>query len=146
MKNLLFLVFSIFLAITFTTLQGQEQEAQTGKKLFEDDSSIWAIYNREVRFGKEIYLNGKPGSGFVYIKNSNFGSGTIELEIKGKNEKGKSFVGIAFHGQNDSTYEAIYFRPFNFITPEKIGNSVQYIYNPEYTRYHLRKKFTKTFF
>ena len=56
-----------------------------------------------------VSLNAKLGDGFAIIENVNFDVGTIELELKGENNPGKSFLGIAFNVQNDSTYEAIYF-------------------------------------
>ncbi|MGB8317709.1 MAG: hypothetical protein WCE54_06270, partial [Ignavibacteriaceae bacterium] len=58
-----------------------------------------------------------------------------------KNVQGNSFVGIAFHGLNDTTYEAVYFRPFNFMIEDSVrkSHSVQYISHPVYTWYKLRK-------
>jgi hypothetical protein len=50
-----------------------------------------------------------------------------------------------FHGINDSTYDAIYFRPFNFNNPERNGHSVQYISHPEYTWYKLREEHPNKF-
>jgi len=54
--------------------------------------------------------------------------------------QGQSFVGIAFHGVDSTTYDAIYFRPFNFKTPDPARHShaVQYISNPTYTWQRLR--------
>ena len=111
----------------------------------QQDSTIWIINNRNVQFGNEIYLNSKPGSGFVFIKDSDFSNGVIELDLKGKNEKGRSFIGIAFHGQNDSTYEAVYFRPFNFLNHEKVTHSIQYIYHPKFKWYNLRNDFPQKY-
>jgi hypothetical protein len=87
-----------------------------------------------------IALNNKKGSGLAIIKDIEFETGTIEISLKGENKQGRSFVGIAFNIQNDSTYEAIYFRPFNFQSKEKIrrDHSVQYIHEPKYTWKFLR--------
>ncbi len=52
---------------------------------------------------------------------------------------GQSFVGIAFHGQSNEQYEAVYFRPFNFQSPERGNHSVQYISMPAYDWATLRK-------
>ncbi len=38
--------------------------------------------------------------------------------MRGKNVFQKSFIGIAFHGQDDKTYDAVYCRPFNFIAKD----------------------------
>ena len=87
-----------------------------------------------------LVLNSKRGDGVAIIKDLKFDKGIIELELKGENNPGKSFVGIAFNIQNDSTYEVIYFRPFNFKSKEKIRreHSVQYIFHPKYTWRFLR--------
>ncbi len=72
------------------------------------------VVNRTMVNDSTIHLNEAPGAGIAWIKNKQFASGTIEFDVKGKNVLQQSFVGIAFHGVNDSTYDAIYFRPFNF--------------------------------
>ena len=94
-----------------------------------------------------VSLNAKLGDGFAIIENVNFDVGTIELELKGENNPGKSFLGIAFNIQNDSTYEAIYFRPFNFQSGKKIRreHSVQYIYEPKHTWRFLRTNYPEQF-
>ena len=40
--------------------------------------------------------------------------GTIELDVRGRDLSSRSFLGVAFHGKDDNTYEAVYLRPFNF--------------------------------
>jgi hypothetical protein len=67
--------------------------------------------------------------------------GHIDLDIKGKDVAGQSFVGMAFHGAGDEDYEAVYFRPFNFRSPERKDHAVQYISKPEYDWSTLRKNF-----
>lgn len=94
-----------------------------------------------------LILNRKIGDGIAIIKDLEFDNGIIELELKGENNPGKSFVGIAFNIQNDSTYEAVYFRPFNFKSKEKIRreHSVQYIYHPKYSWRFLRTNYEGKF-
>jgi hypothetical protein len=67
----------------------------------------------------------------------------IEFDIKGKDVQQQSFVGFAFHGVNDSTYEAVYFRPFNFRAsdPVRKGHAVQYIANPDFDWPVLRMRY-----
>ncbi len=55
-----------------------------------------------------------PDAGIAWINDIRFSDGIIEFDVKGKNVLQQSFVGFAFHGSNDSTYDAVYFRPFNF--------------------------------
>lgn len=87
-----------------------------------------------------ISLNDKPGEGIAIIEDVAFEKGIIEVDLQGVNIPGKSFVGIAFNVQNDSTFEAIYFRPFNFQSKEKIRreHSIQYISHPKYNWRFLR--------
>lgn len=96
--------------------------------------------NREVTFGDEIYLGRSEGDGFLKIKQISFRNGTIEADIKGNNTPQQSFVGIAFHGKDDETYDVVYFRPFNFRNPDRKSHSVQYIAHPTYTWQKLREE------
>jgi hypothetical protein len=62
--------------------------------------------------------------------------------LRGRNAVGQSFVGLAFHGVNDTTYEAIYFRPFNFATedPARRLRAVQYVSHPAHPWQVLREQ------
>lgn len=88
-----------------------------------------------------VTLDAKPEGGIALLKNVNFDEGIINLELKGENKPGGSFVGIAFNIQNDSTYECVYFRPFNFKSKEKKYNAIQYISQPKHKWHILRKNF-----
>jgi len=90
-----------------------------------------------------INIKNKEGAGMVVLNEINFQSGIIELELKGENNPGRSFVGLAFNIQNDTIYEAIYFRPFNFQSPEQIRreHSIQYISMPDNEWSFLRTNF-----
>ncbi len=101
--------------------------------------SNFHLVNREISIindqGKTIvHLNGRPNNGVAWINNISFEKGIIEFDEKGKNILQQSFIGIAFHGVNDSTYDAIYFRPFNFQSTDTVrkSHSVQYISLPQY--------------
>ena len=77
------------------------------------------VINRTVELKNEdgkkaLRVSEAPGDGLAIINNTDFATGTIEFDVKGKNVVQQSFVGIAFHLQDEKTYEAIYFRPFNF--------------------------------
>ncbi|HVU96022.1 MAG TPA: hypothetical protein VHE34_12395 [Puia sp.] len=105
----------------------------------------YTVVNRRITDdGKgNIYLNAAERAGMAWIKGLAFTEGTIEFDIKGKNVQQQSFVGFAFHGVNDSTYEAVYFRPFNFRSPDAVrkGHAVQYIANPNFDWPVLREKY-----
>jgi len=77
----------------------------------------------------------------LWVTGVEFSNGTIELELKGRDQPGQSFVGIAFHGQNNKTFDAVYLRPFNFqaAEAEHRSHSIQYVSLPEHDWSNLRK-------
>lgn len=94
-----------------------------------------------------VEMNAAEGDGLGIIKEIVFDGGSIEVELLGENNPGRSFIGIAFNIQDEETFEAIYFRPFNFVATEqgRKDHMVQYIYHPEYTWYKLREERTMEF-
>ena len=109
------------------------------------DSAVWRMHNREAQLVDEggrkfVRLNEKENDGVAWLVGSDFKEGTIEVNLRGKNKPGQSFVGIAFHGVDDMTYDAVYFRAFNFkiSDPERRLRAAQYISHPKYTWQKLR--------
>ncbi len=105
------------------------------------------VFNRDLTILKEkgypgIRLSKDYGEGVAWITNVEFSEGVIEFDTRGEDVKQRSFVGLAFHGVNDSTFDAIYLRPFNFKTSDETARShgVQYISLPEFTWRYLRGK------
>jgi len=103
------------------------------------------VFNRSVSSlsdgtRKGLRLSESPGDGVAYLRGVELGNGTIEFDVRGKDVQGQSFVGVAFHGVDAATYDAIYFRPFNFRTedPTRRSHAVQYISHPTYTWQKLR--------
>ena len=94
-----------------------------------------------------VEMNAGEGDGMAVFKELAFETGTIEVELLGENNPGRSFIGIAFNIQDEDTFEAIYFRPFNFVATEQArkDHMVQYIHHPEYTWYMLREERTMEF-
>ena len=97
--------------------------------------------------GPGVHVSENPGPGVVWIEGSDFAQGTIQIDIRGRDVPGRSFVGIAFHGSDDDTYDAVYLRPFNFRAddPVRRGHAVQYIAVPEYEWPRLRQEFPEEF-
>ena len=89
---------------------------------------------------KGVRLSESDGDGVAYLPGIEFADGTIELDVRGKDVQQQSFVGVAFHGVDGTTYDAVYFRPFNFKTddPARRIRAVQYIAHPTYTWQKLR--------
>ena len=126
--------------IFYTICLGQTQPATP---------SDFAVVNRTVSIsnGQDgspvIHLDERDGDGVAWIKGKAFSQGAIEFNLRGKDVLQRSFVGIAFHGVNDTTYEVIYFRPFNFraTDPLRKSHAVQYTALPKYYWFSLRASF-----
>ena len=106
------------------------------------------VSNRSLSLVKDasragVHLDEKEGDGVAWLKGIQFSNGTLEFDVKGRDVQGKSFVGLAFHGLDNKTYDAIYLRPFNFKAEDKARKShcVQYIAHPVYTWNKLREEF-----
>jgi len=105
----------------------------------------WSIANRQAKVVEEegrvsVYFAAKPGDGVAWLDGVDLANGTIEVDIKGTDVRGRSFVGVALRGVDAETFDAIYFRPFNFRSEERKGHSVQYVSHPDYTWSRLREE------
>jgi hypothetical protein len=89
---------------------------------------------------KGVRLSEAEGEGPAYLPGIDLADGTIELDRKGRDVQGASFISVAFHGVDGTTYDAIYFRPFNFKTedPARVLRAVQYISHPAHPWQKLR--------
>jgi hypothetical protein len=94
-----------------------------------------------------VRLSEAPGESPAIVPGLELGNGTIEFDIRGKDLAQASFVGVAFHIADDKTYDAIYFRPFNFkaAAADNRGHGVQYVSMPTYTWQKLRAEQTGKF-
>jgi hypothetical protein len=106
------------------------------------------IFNRKVAIFSEndkkgIRFSKSENDGIAWLKDVGFSNGTIELDIRGKDEFQQSFVGIAFHGVDNTTLDAIYFRPFNFQSTDPVRkvHAVQYVSQPDKPWQVLREQF-----
>jgi hypothetical protein len=117
---------------------------------FGDDARKLRIVNREItriEDRKGVRLSPRLGNGVAWVEGTDFRSGTIEVDIRGREEMQQSYVGIAFHRKNDNTYEAVFLRPFNFraADPVRRQHAVQYISLPKYDWSDLRRDFPEEF-
>ncbi|MEO8209432.1 MAG: hypothetical protein ABI840_02640 [bacterium] len=115
--------------------------------LFDLQNKEIQVINREITFensGDKKYLSFPRDKdvGLIWLPVEEFQNGTIEIVMRGIDEFQRSFIGIAFHGLNDSTYEAVYCRPFNFFATDSIRHihSIQYVSHPTYTWEKLRNE------
>ncbi len=103
------------------------------------------VANREASqdSGGGVRLSAASGDGVAWLKGVDFSDGVIEVDVKGRNVDQKSFLGIAFHGVDSKTLDAVYFRPFNFLSADSVKHShmVEYVSHPQYPWQVLREKF-----
>lgn len=104
------------------------------------------IFNRKMSLIDEnaypgIRLSKDTGEGVAWLKGIEFANGVIEFDVRGENLKQHSFVGLAFYGQDNLTYDAIYLRPFQFEADDEVlrKRSIQYISFPANTWRLLRE-------
>ena len=89
-----------------------------------------------------VHLSEQPDPGLAWISGTDFGEGTIEIDVRGRDVLQRSFVGIAFHGAGEA-YECVYLRPFNFRAddPDRHRHAVQYMAPPDADWPRLRDAF-----
>jgi hypothetical protein len=81
-------------------------------------------------------------TGIGWLKDVTFSSGTIEIDLRGKDVMQRSFIGIAFHGSDTTTFDVVYFRPFNFNATDPVRkiHAVQYVSEPDFPWHKLREE------
>lgn len=109
----------------------------------------WGILNREAKVVEqdnrvEVQFDGRPGMGGACLETLDFSNGIIECDIKGK-PQAPSYIGIAFDVIDTVSYDAVYFRPFNFRNEARKQHSVQYISHPKHTWQKLRESSPGTY-
>jgi hypothetical protein len=109
------------------------------RKLSVVNRAIEGIDESGLRF---VRLSEKDGEGLVWLPVADFKNGVIEIGMRGKDVFQRSFIGIAFHALNDSTYDAVYCRPFNFFAKDSVRkiHAIQYISHPVFTWKKLREE------
>ncbi len=144
----MFLVTLFFLGAEFETIVTSKDKVFKPKLTKIIKGKGWKVVNRNVSLisedGKKgIRFDEKEGVGVAWLEDHKFKNGTIEFDVKGKNVLQKSFVGIAFQAIDETNYDAVYFRPFNFKSedPERRSHAVQYIASPDYGWKKLRDEF-----
>ncbi|MFO1316548.1 MAG: hypothetical protein U1F58_13170 [Burkholderiales bacterium] len=120
------------------------------------DAARWRVYNA---VPEALAADGRRGArlsgtsdsalgkvGLALVEGLAFETGTIEVELKGRNVRGRSFLGVAFNVAGENRFEAVYFRPFNFRADDVFRRrAVQYIAWPDFTWERLRRERPDTF-
>lgn len=94
-----------------------------------------------------LRVTAAPGIGLIWIDGTELADGAIEADVCGRDVDQESFLGIAFHRQNDQTYEAVYVRPFNFrsSSSERRQHAIQYVAMPSADYARLRQTYPGEF-
>ena len=132
-------------AIAAQSKPAGEQRINLAEHLAGKEASNYEVTKLTERNGIHV---AKPGSGnVIWIEGSDFRTGTLEVDVRGRDVFQQSFLGLAFHGPDDKTYEAVYLRPFNFRAedPARKQHAVQYISLPDFDWARLRKEFPEEF-
>lgn len=93
--------------------------------------------------GQVMHMDARYGDGIAWLDDHALKNGSVEFDVRGQDIFQGSFVGLAFHGVDDTTFEAVYFRPFNFRSEDsgRRAHSVQYVAAPAYGWRRLRTEF-----
>jgi len=85
--------------------------------------------------------------GIVWLKDEIFDTGTIDIDLRGRNVFLQSFMGIAFHAKDTNSYDVVYFCPFRFhdSSEETRRYSVKYMSVPDYSYTKLRKEHPRVY-
>jgi len=97
----------------------------------------------DIKGKRALKISEGAGMGVVWLDGHDFTNGVIELDILGRSQPVQgSFVGLAFHVLDGQTYEAVYFRPFNFRAADSTRHShaVQYVAHPAWPWQRLRSE------
>ncbi|MFL5338620.1 MAG: family 16 glycoside hydrolase [Gemmataceae bacterium] len=118
-----------------------------------DDAKAWSVINadcktavedgrRVVRLTPKGHMPTGSNIGLALVEGLEFAEGTLEVDLKGKGKQEASFLGVAFAAAEGKTFQAVYFRPFNFLRdPESFrSHAVQYVAWPGHTWEKLRKE------
>lgn len=133
----------VFISLLVAILPAQAQQ----KKIDLGNAANWQLYGRPhaPSFSKDsiVFMHDDTAGAILMLKNETIGDAVIELDVRGRNDMDRNFVGLAFHMQNEQKYELVYFRPFNFFNPDTVRRprSVQYTYEPEFPWFKLRQQY-----
>jgi hypothetical protein len=116
-----------------------------------NDGKVWSVINGSCETAKEdgksvvrLRPKGKANTpsdiGLALVEGLDFAEGTLEIDLKGKGKDVRCFLGLGFGVVDGKTFEAVYFRPFNFMKDDAVyrARAVQYVAWPDNTWEKLR--------
>lgn len=138
-------------AILLAAVSGRANETSITPDLSKiTDAKNWKVTDAT---GEALIVDGKQAAhlqaagdsangsvGMALASGTEFSTGAIEIDLKGRGGAQRCFLGVVFNVSNTKTFEGVYFRPFNFRTNEPFRlHAVQYIAWPVNTWEHLRQ-------
>ncbi len=118
-----------------------------------NDGKVWSVINAEadtaIEDGKRVIRLKPKGTantpsdiGLAVVEGLDLAEGMLEIDLKGKGKFQTSFLGLAFNVVDGKRFEAVYFRPFNFLRDDKSFRvrAVQYVAWPDHTWEKLRQE------
>jgi len=111
--------------------------------------SRWRISGRtasvvEVKGKRALKLSEGEGMGVAWLDKYDFANGVIEIDLLGRSQPVQgSFLGVVFRAVDAETFDAVYFRPFNFRAsdPTRHSHAVQYVSHPRWPWQALRSEY-----
>lgn len=142
-------VMAAILGLSFVApIHGQTNPIAGLARLAEEGTPGWEPFNgamfSSLSDGDKTGVSSQPAAGAAdrgaFLSGLEFSEGVIEVDLKGANRPQGSFLGVVFHGVDGKTYDAVYFRPFNFgqSDPVKRRHAVQYMSHPQWPWARLR--------
>lgn len=140
-KILLIALLSMTLGSNFCYSQ-QKKVTYDINSLLKGNKLIKAYPRQTVTEVTDGSKKGLTSDGILWLKNVDFKTGTVDIDLRGRDVFQQSFLGIAFHGIDTTTNDVIYFRPFNFQSDDTLRrkHTVQYISEPDFPWDKLRKE------
>ena len=137
MKNTIILC---FIAITTSIICEAQKQSYNLQQLLKEKKLI--TFNGNVVPITDGDKKGISMTGIAWLKDVKFSTGTIEIDLRGKDVMQQSFIGIAFHGIDTVTHDVVYFRPFNFRSTDPVRkiHAVQYVSHPDFPWHKLREE------
>jgi len=129
------LIFGFILAV-----YGQKVSHYNLVELFQKNMLDTASNHQQTKVLNDSKYPAVTSRGITWLKGVNFKEGTIDVDLRGKNQPLKSFAGIAFHAKDTIEYDAVYFCPFRFHDTSSINRkyAVKYVSLPDHDYYVLR--------
>lgn len=93
--------------------------------------------------GREVlHVSEGASMGLLSLPTLTLDEGTVEFDARGRDVLQRSFLGLAFRVQDDTTYDVVYLRPFNFRAADSTrhAHAVQYVSEPAYPWERLRRE------